>query len=387
MTIRGALVLLCALLALPASARGADFGKEGDLAYVHIHAFASQGAILTTGNDYLVQDSKHVSFQMSEVGINVTKNLTDKMRMGLQLFAQDFGPAGNYTAKMDWFYLDYRHADWLGFRAGHLKMPFGLFNEINDIDSARVPILLPQSVYPLQSRQFLFAQTGAEVYGFARSREGGALEYRLYGGTLYFDASSLVPFGSPVQLQINVPYVFGGRILWETPLEGLRVGGSAMAIHYDAKAFVGTTSGFIHNQSLLWIGSADYSRGNVTLTAEYSRWFSRQESTEFPTSALSSLSERVYAMATYRAASWLQPGAYYSLLFPDVHNRDGRAQRQHDLAATVRFDINSNWLVKLEGHWMAGTAGLTNPLNVDPVSTATADQYWGVFLVKTTAYF
>ena len=29
---------------------------------------------------------------------------------------------------------------------------------------------------------------------------------------------------------------------------------------------------------------------------------------------------------------------------------------QHDVAATLRFDINSHWLVKLEGHYMTGTA-------------------------------
>ena len=68
-----------------------------------------------------------------------------------------------------------------------MKLPYGLFNEVNDIDSARVPVLLPQSVYPQQARSFLFALTGGELYGFARSPEAGALEYRLYGGTVHLD--------------------------------------------------------------------------------------------------------------------------------------------------------------------------------------------------------
>jgi hypothetical protein len=97
-------------------------------------------------------------------------------------------------------------------------------------------------------------------------------------------------------------------------------------------------------------------------------------------------SERAYAMAGYRATKWLQPGVYYSILFPDVDHRQGRQNRQHDLAATVRFDINSNWLAKLEAHWMQGTAGLSPSLNNNTPLSA-LDRYWGVFLVKTTAYF
>ena len=36
-------------------------------------------------------------------------------------------------------------------------------------------------------------------------------------------------------------------------------------------------------------------------------------------------SERGYVLVAYRVSPWLQPAAYYSLLFPDVERRDGRA--------------------------------------------------------------
>src|SRR5260221_2818231 len=177
------LVLALALVARRAGA--AEIGSEGELLSVDVHAFASQGLILTTGNNYLADNTTHGSLQFSEIGINFTKSLTDKLRMGVQLFAQDLGPTGNYNAKMDWFYLDYRWRDWLGFRAGRVKIPFGLYNEINDIDAARVPILLPQSVYPVQNRNFLLAQTGVELYGYARLHSLGTFDYRLYGGTIF----------------------------------------------------------------------------------------------------------------------------------------------------------------------------------------------------------
>jgi hypothetical protein len=105
----------------------------------------------------------------------------------------------------------------------------------------------------------------------------------------------------------------------------------------------------------------------------------------FPSTPLMT-SERGYVMGSYRVTKWLQPGAYYSLFFPDVDHRDGRQARQHDVAGTLRFDINSYWLVKLEGHFMAGTAGLTSALNGN-APLASLDRYWGAFFVKTTGYF
>ena len=59
---------------------------------------------------------------------------------------------------------------------------------------------------------------------------------------------------------------------------------------------------------------------------------------------------------------------------------------QHDLAGTLRFDVNSHWLVKLEAHYMHGTAGLDPTLNGGmPLDKLTRD--WALFLAKTTAYF
>lgn len=351
-----------------------------------VHGFASQGFLLTTGNDYLVTDSTDGSFQLSEVGINYSRQLTDRLRFGAQLFAQNFGPAGNYTPQVDWFHLDYRWRDWLGLRAGRLKIPHGLYNEVNDIDAARVPVLLPQSVYPLQARHFLFAQTGAELYGFARSAALGALDYRLFAGTIHIDSRLLVPVNQTIPLSFNVPWTFGGRLLWETPVPGLRVGGSVLKLHLDVVAHLPMMmTATIDNDSWFWVGSLEYSIGALAFTAEYTRGYTDQTSV-IPTSNFQTEADSGYVMVSYVVASWFQPALYYSLKFDDVDVRDDLATSQHDLSLTLRFDINRYWLLKLEGHYMAGTAGLVNPLRFGP-GPANPAQHWGVFLVKTTVYF
>jgi|HubBroStandDraft_1064217.scaffolds.fasta_scaffold07711_6 hypothetical protein len=380
-------VLAATSILVTGRARAAEVGQEGDLASVEVHAFVSQGFILTSSNNYLADNTTHGSFQYSEIGINFTKPIVDKLRLGLQLFAQDLGPTGNYNAQVDWFYLDYHWQDWLAFRTGRVKIPFGLYNEINDVDAARVPVLLPQSVYPIANVNYLLAQTGAELYGYLGLGGAGAIEYRGYAGTILVD--TLIPPGTPYQVtDLNVPYVVGGRLLWETPLQGLRVGGSLQALRIDATLVANAMPVSIRIPALLWVASAEYSVHNFVFSSEYSQWYLKSDSTDaalFPASPLIT-SERGYAMVTYRAAPWLQPGVYYSLLFPNASDRSGRANMQHDFATTVRFDLNSHWLVKLEGHYMSGTAGLTSSLN-DNAPLSTLERNWGVFLVKTTAYF
>ena len=74
-------------------------------------------------------------------------------------------------------------------------------------------------------------------------------------------------------------------------------------------------------------------------------------------------SERNYAMAAYRVTPLFQPGLDDPLDLPNADDRDGssraarwrwtaengRAAVQHDVAVSVRLDINSHLLFKLEG--------------------------------------
>ncbi len=383
------LLLVAALLFLAPWARAVEIGSEGDLASVDVHAFVSQGFIATNRNNYLDSNTTHGSFQFSEVGINFTKTVLERLRMGVQFFVQELGPAGNYNARVDWAYLDYRFSDWLGFRAGRVKIPCGLCNEIIDVDSARVAVLLPQSVYPLSNRDYLLAQTGGELYGYLKLSGAGAIDYHGYAGTIFLNTTSQ-PQNPYDVLSLNTPFLVGGRVMWETPLEGLRLGGSIQTLRIDTRLASKMTMKTVDVQipATLSVASIEYSAHDLLLAAEYSRWFVKADSSDamlFRPSPLIT-SERAYAMMGYRATRWLQPGAYYSVLFPNVDQRDGRENVQHDVATTLRFDINSNWLLKLEGHYMIGTAGVTPGLN-GSTPPSKLDRTWSVFLVKTTAYF
>ncbi len=395
------MALVAGVLA-PAPALALQLGDPGSLLSIDVHAFVSQGFILTNNNNYLADDTKHGSFQFSEVGLNFTKDLTDRLRLGLQLFAEDIGPTGNYNATVDWFYADYRWKDWLGVRVGRVKIPFGLYNEVQDVDSARLPILLPQAVYPLENSNDLLAQTGGELYGYLRMGRAGALDYHAYAGTIFVPVPVTAPT-APFLQNFNVPYVAGGRLMWELPVEGLRIGSSAQALKLEGTVLSGPLTLQEQVPAILWVSSVEYSAHDLLLAAEYSRWFVKGIVSGGLTEYEQTIEERAYALAAYRETRWLQTGAYFSWLIPNAATDVPGAQltlvapagppqpalhaaRQNDLAVTVRFDINSFWLVKLEGHYMFGTAGLDTTLN-NNLPTSQLAERWGVFLLETTAYF
>ncbi|MEO8185109.1 MAG: hypothetical protein ABI895_40400, partial [Deltaproteobacteria bacterium] len=330
LSVRGAGCRGVALAALLWSSSSAAQEEPPSLASLplELHGFVSQGFILSAKNEY-VATSKTGSLELAEAGVNLTKTLPQNLRVGVQLFAHDLGPFGNFNPELDWYYLDWRPKDGLGIRVGRLKMPFGLYNELNDIDAARVPILLPQAIYQADHREYLFAQAGAELYGDVRLGNVGALEYRLYGGTLPGELPPGPPRPGMGLTRVAVPYVYGGRVLWSTPIDGLVAGFSAQAVRFDfdfaldPAVRTALETGLLLPAGLVnplrvkfrvprWIASVQYAAHDLDLSAEYSRWtglFYSDAPVLFPPHTTN---ERYYALASYHVSSWFTPGLYYS---------------------------------------------------------------------------
>jgi hypothetical protein len=197
--------------------------------------------------------------------------------------------------------------------------------------------------------------------------------------------------------------------MWRTPLEGLQVGGSAQALRFDFSFnptpdqqaqyqmagqlppdFAGVISAKIPIK--LWVASIEYQKERLALAAEYTRSYLHYE-TNLLLPENKVINEGGYLMASYQLTSWFTPGVYYSAIFPNIHaavpagaDPNPRSSFQHDVAATLRYDITANWRVKVEGHDMHGTAGLQGALN-DNRPLTELDKDWGVLLVKTTGYF
>ena len=348
------------------------------------HGFISQGFIKSTANNFL-GNSEEGSFDFTEVALNVTKTYNEKIDLGAQLFARKFGPTENFNAKFDWFYANYQYNNWLKFKVGRIKIPYGLYNELSDIDSARVPILLPQSVYPSQNRNYLLAQNGVQIYGYGSLSKFGYLDYHFYAGSINLD---LPPITSTALIitQIDVPHIFGGRLLWETPLEGLKAAFTLQKLTLKLDATQVTTPFKAELPVTQKLISLEYTIHQLKLVSEYGRQYVelKTNSASFPYTQTTS--EQFYILANYQLTEVFAPGIYYSILVPDISKRGGHEKQQSDLALYFRYEFNSNWLVKLESHLMNGTGGLNSALN-DNKPLSTLKNNWGIFMIKTTANF
>jgi hypothetical protein len=372
-----------------------------------VHGFVGEGGFVSTANNYIGASSRG-SLALFEAGLNVSSELSDRLRVGMQLYGRDVGTFRDLPPRLDWAYLDYRWKDSLGLRAGIIKMPFGLYNEYADVDAARTSILMPQSVYPLRDRSALLAQTGFSVYGARRLGKGaGSLDYQAWLGTLDIPANALEINGATLD-SIDTHYVTGAQLFWRTPVEGLRVGGSILrlSVDFDLTLSDANTAALImagvvpatydgklvisQRPVTLWVTSAEYTRDNWLFAAEYSQSYKHQQST-LPAvlPAFDEDAERFYALATHRIGP-LELGAYYSVLFADVHDRHGHNQMkfpqpydawQRDASLTIRYDVTDRWLWKVEGHFIDGVADLFLSDNPKP------ERYWGLVLVKTGVTF
>lgn len=374
---------------------------------IQIHGFASEGGFVSSANDYIGHSSRG-SLELFEAGINVSTEVNDRLRAGIQLYGREFGFYRDLPPRLDWAFLDYRWKTWLGLRAGVIKMPYGLYNEYADIDASRTAVLLPQSVYPVRNRSALISHTGFSLYGSRPIADAGALDYQVWLGSLLIPENALTLDGATLN-GVDTKYVTGAQLFWRTPVEGLRVGGTFIrnSINFDLALDPATVQALImaglvpadydgdlviaQRPNTWWIGSIEYIHGDWLLAGEYSRTYTRQVSTLpdlLPTTK--DINERFYAMVTRRFSEHVELGGYYSHLYLDPSDRGGHDMTkfakpyhafQRDLALTLRYDVTDQWLWKIEGHFIDGTADLDTVRNPDPT------RYWGLFLLKTTVTF
>jgi hypothetical protein len=352
-------LILAAGCAIPAALQ-AQFSIDGHP--IQVHGFASQGFSYSNQNNYLTMNTSSGSFAFTDGGINVSTSFSDKFRVGAQGYVRNIGQLGHGHVSLDWAFGDYKFKDWLGIRAGKVKTALGLFNDTQDMEFLHTWAVLPQSLYPLDLRASMIAHTGGDVYGEIPLRKAGSVSYTGYfgrrsddprGGYYYNTADA----GSPIKDFTGNMGGFDAR--WNTPVSGLLVGGSWMAL---MNTINGTSSQYglpytvktdpQHITSVY----ADFSRGKWRFNAEFRR--NHEEIAIHavgPDTRSDSSDKGWFASGAYRITKRLEVGTYHSRFYIDVPNTpDPNGNHIFDQTVTGRFDIAKWWNVKVEGHFIDG---------------------------------
>ena len=346
-----------------------------DLGNIQIHGFATQGFLFSSNNNYLTMDSSKGSLQWTEGAISLSDPLTDNLRVGIQLHMFQMGQLGGPEIVVDWASGDYKFNDRLGFRAGKVKIPIGLFNDSQDVDSLFLWILLPQSAYPIDNRDFNLSVLGGEMYGgMSLGKRGGLLQYRGYLGENRLSANGgYVEQLEEVGLTFPTPpsgKAFGGDVRWLTPLPGLMVGSSAYNSALDGTG----PQGSFHSPSALSPAYyAQWRRGKLQLAGEYRRSAYTFVFTVGTTAIPFALDARSwYPMVSYQATRKLQVGSYYSYSVNKAGDSSQTINYSKDWVVSGRYDFNNYFYGKLEAHFLHGTGigyyAIDNPNGLKPDS-------------------
>jgi hypothetical protein len=154
--------ILVGAIALALGACTQGFAQSLDDLNIQIHGYATQGFLYTTNNNILTTHSSDGSPAWTEAVLNIGARPIPKLRIAVQGRFFVLGNFGN-SITLDWAAADYKADDRFGVRFGKVKTPSGLFNDIQDIDPSYIWSLLPQSIYPISSRNSILAHYGGVV--------------------------------------------------------------------------------------------------------------------------------------------------------------------------------------------------------------------------------
>lgn len=420
-------ILLC--MAFTGSAFAFDLDEFGK---VDIHGFVSQGYLITTDNNFYADTSGGGTSQFNEVGINFTSDVSDRLRVGVQLYSRDLGRLGNNDVTLDWAYADYSVKSWFSFRAGRVKLPFGLHNMERDIDMLRTFIFLPQSFYNEGWRDSANSLNGGGFYGYIPAGVVGNFSYDAYFGNTNIEPDSgvsrLLVTAMPVYLgleinQVDVKRTNAGTATWDTILgiDGLKVSTGAWEVNFNAQVehnngaidpWIDPTtnnptggydlvrvSNIFQANALTTSASVEYARGNMVMAAEV-----MQNDLDFYLTGTPKISYKTlgyYGAFTYRFTDWFELGLCYGEYFANQDDKYGdkriaagdttiirSKQYQKDLTLGLRFDLSANWVFKLEGHSIDGTALLLADENLkDADGNSVYEPKWYLGAAKLTFSF
>lgn len=370
---------------------------------VNIHGFIAQGYLKTSANN-IIADSEDGTFQLNEMGINFTNEPMDKLRIGMQFFARDFGNIGNDDIILDWAFADYRLHDKFGIRGGKVKSPVGLYQEVRDVDMLRTSITLSTAVYDENLRDTANSIQGVGIYGDINTDRFGSFTYQAIagtnnvpgdGGTALFLGSDMVNISN-----VNMKEILNLALLWNDPTGMLRLSQTAWFSDIEAEGVLQSNSSIKVNYYLdnieIYASSVELTWNSFVFAYECLVTNSKLTLIALGNPVPGYDGKKLYTFGyfgsvSYRINERFEVGYYYNEYYDDRNDRHGRKltaegdmdhKRWHKASSfLLRCDLNSNWVLKLEYQYVDGSAKLLAPLNEE------YDRYWHMFISKLSFNF
>jgi len=396
---------------------------------VAVHGSVSATAAISDNYNFLGDTKDSLDLNIVEVTLNSSYRFPN----GLRAMAQVYGYKleGYEKLMIDFANLDWQYNEAFGARLGYVKLPFGFYNEVLDVDSIRPFAFLPTVTYQKTYRPIANNILGLCVYGTTPSSKAGSLEYQAYAGTkdrVNGDTPLFRVLGSTNFLaydRLKFDAVYGGSLIWNTPLEGFRAVASAtflpglsinshvrnaadLSVVPSAYAYLpisfGTsywntnlagTPGYMDVDYNQFRTGLEYTWKDFVFSAEYTRVDTQIDLNSLIAKAhTSGSSDNFYGMVTWQATKEIGLGAYYGESYEDRHDRTPAASPfapshvgyTKDLALAFSY-APADWCIfKVENHFYNGTSQIHNRAGWNGTPSSWPKS-WNYFVLKSTFTF
>jgi hypothetical protein len=297
-------VVVLLVLGVASAAAAQDAGKETGRE-LHINGFADWRYAATDGDNEILSGEPGGSFRFAHLGLVMAKEVSAKVRFETSVVFT----GEEHDIDLVYAFANLQLSNRVSLRVGQVKQPFGLYSEVVQIGTLRPFVALPQSVYG-PSGMAPEAVLGASLTGQSSIGQHSSVQWDLYVGGQSLEEKHTAEeawLGEPLFEEADVfkfrRNMVGGRVLFETAVEGLRVG----AAGYSAEEVGGSR----HHTAM---GSAEFARRPFELRGELIHQHAKDDLTSIGW----------YTEAAYRIAShWQIAGQYQHYTIKLLEEPDG----------------------------------------------------------------
>ncbi len=367
------------------------------------HGFAAQGMIDVNGSNF-VNDDGSLSPKLTEVGINGSYQLNDKLRLTGQVVYLNGGNRYAEGVRVDYALLDwsvYEHQNWqANIYLGRFKNNHWLYSSSRDIPFARPSIILPQSVYFDGFRDIAVGGDGIAIKISHNNDDCGDFDFNFSYGTspisgkqadlmLSEFAQGVVKHDSDIQASfywqpVFSSWRFGASYLdSEFSYQANDTGDTFFDSEFDFKFY--TINSLYEGEN--WEFSSEIYQENFTARGFYQ-----------PLYLKSVVGQGAYVQSRYKVSEELTLLARYERFYNDKNDKNGEKLEaesggfipayfayHRDTTLGLSYDFSNNLRLRFEYHWFQGASRLTPVVFPNPI--ANNNKHWQLWAMQLMYWF
>jgi len=341
------------------------------------HGFISQGFIYTSDNKFQ-GNSDSGSFKLTEVGLNLSKRFTPRLRLSSQVISRVANMEDDGDLNLDYIFLDYKapitEFNQVGVRAGRVKNVIGFYNETRDVAFTRPSIFVPQSIYFNSFRDLQLSSDGIIGYTDWRTNSGTTLFEFGHGHARINPETEESLVGTTVG-KFDDEDVNQARLTYSLNDGSMRFAYSFVDANFK---YLLSPSVNTFTDIKLALLSAEYAVEKTVFTAEYMKLDVLYDSPFSAPIKRPFLSWYIQAQHHYDP-SWTFY-TRYEQFYLDSNDKDGNTFNQStglpshlvyskSFMLGAKCHINQSWMLMMEVQSNNGSAGLELKLNSNPFAT------------------